>query len=84
MGVNRADDPVVGTGHIRANVVTGKGKNNMDSSRVEEPNEGHVIASKLDAVRRYRAEQPLQHPCRSVAVTYSRKAKNNGTVVRTG
>jgi len=55
MGVNRADDPVVGTGHIRANVVTGKGKNNMDPSRVEEPNEGHVIASKFGGVRRYRA-----------------------------
>ena len=39
MGANRADDLVVGTGHIRAIVVAGGGKNNMDLSRMEVPNE---------------------------------------------
>ena len=45
MGVDRADDLVVGMGHIRVIVVAGEGKNNMDFLRMEEPNEEHVIAS---------------------------------------
>jgi len=46
VGVNRADDPVVGTGHIRAIVVAGEGKNNID---LDEPNEGHVITRNATA-----------------------------------